>query len=326
MRAVVHDRYGPPEVLRVDEVARPVPKDNEVLVRIRAATVNRTDCHVRAANPFLWRFIAGFRRPKWRILGMEFAGEVEAVGGSVPEFNVGDHVVGIRAYLNEGFGANAELICANPARLALKPASATWEEAAALFDGSLAALSGLRAANVDKGRSVLVYGASGSIGTAAVQLAKYFEADVTAVCNTKNVELVKSLGADRVLDYTREDFTRSGERYDVVFDAVGKKSFRQCRRSLNPGGIYLPTDGLLSFALAPLTSRFGDRKVLFSMPRYTKDNLLFVRELVEEGKYRPVIDRTYPFEQVVEATKYVETGQKTGNVILTLDGARPTGA
>jgi NADPH:quinone reductase-like Zn-dependent oxidoreductase len=326
MRAVVHDRYGPPEVLRVDEVESPIPKDGEVLVRVRTTTVNRTDCHVRAADPFLWRFMAGFLRPKWRILGMEFAGEVEAVGASVAGFSVGDHVVGIRAYLNEGFGANAELICANPARLAPKPASATWEEAAALFDGSLAALSGLRAANVDKGRSVLVYGASGSIGTAAVQLARHFDADVTAVCNTKNLELVKSLGADRVLDYTREDFTKSGERYDIVFDAVGKKSFRQCRRSLNSGGIYLPTDGLLNFPLAFVTSRIGDRKVLFAMPRYSKDNLLFVRELVEQGRYRPVIDRTYPFEQVVEATKYVETGQKTGNVILTLDGAGPVGA
>jgi NADPH:quinone reductase-like Zn-dependent oxidoreductase len=326
VRAVVCDRYGPPEVLRIEEAEAPAPSDDEVLVRIHATTVTRTDCHVRAANPFLWRFLAGFRHPKWRILGLEFAGMVEAVGPAVREFQVGDHVMGIRAYLSEGFGAHAELLCARETLLAPKPGSVTFEQAAAVYDGALAALSGLRAANGKKGRSVLIYGASGSIGTAAVQLASYYEADVTAVCNTKNLELVKSLGADRVIDYTQEDFTKNGERYDVVFDAVGKKSFRQCRGSLNPDGVYLPTDGLLNFPLTLVTSRIGGRKVLFEMPRYTKEDVVFVSELVAEGKYRPVIDRTYPFEQVVEATKYVETGQKTGNVILTLDGAGPAGA
>ena len=321
MRAIVHDEYGPPEVFRIEEVERPVPKENEVRVRVHAATVNRTDCHARAANPFLWRFIGGFRRPKWRILGNEFAGEVEAVGAAVSEFQVGDHVMGIKAYLSEGFGAHAEFVCARETLVARKPEAVSFEQAAAVYDGALSALSGLREANVGRGRSILIYGASGSIGTAAVQLARHFEADITAVCNTKNLELVKSLGADRVLDYTQEDFTKNGERYDVVFDAVGKQSFKRCRGSLNSGGVYVATDGLLNFPLTLVTSRIGDRRVLFSMPRYTKDEVRFVQELVEEGRYRPVIDRTYPFEQVIEASKYVETEQKTGNVVLTVDGA-----
>jgi NADPH:quinone reductase-like Zn-dependent oxidoreductase len=318
MRAVVHDRYGPPDVLRLEEVERPVPRDDEVLVKIHATTVNRTDTGLRSAEMFISRFFTGLRRPKRRILGMELAGEVEAVGAAVNEFEVGDEVFGVRA------GANAEYICVRESgALAHKPAGMTFEEAAAVCDGAIIALTSLRKADLRKGRSILIYGASGSIGTAAVQLAKYFEADVTAVCNTKNVELVRSLGADVVIDYLQEDFTKNGETYDVIFDAVGKHSFRRCRRSLKPGGIYLETDlGFLWHVpiLVLLTRRIGDKRVTIPIPKYTKKDVLFLKELIEAGKYRAVIDRSYPLDQVVEATRYVETEQKTGNVVLTVNG------
>ncbi len=317
MRAVVHDRYGPPDVLRLEQVERPVPKDDEVLVKIHATTVNRTDCGMRSADPFIVRFFTGLRRPKRKILGMELAGEVEAVGAAVTEFKVGDHVFGVT-----GFGAHAEFVCVREsAPLAHKPTGMTFEEAAAVCDGASLALACLRKADLRKGRSILIYGASGSVGTAGVQLANHFGADVTAVCNTKNLELVRSLGAGQVVDYTQDDFTKNGKTYDVIFDAVGKHSFRRCRRSLKPGGIYVETD--LGFMwhvplLALLTRRIGDKSVKVGITRYTKKDVLFLKELIEAGKYRAVIDRRYLLEQVVEATRYVETGQKTGNVVLTL--------
>ena len=321
MRAVVYDRYGPPDVLRLEEVKRPDPKEDEVLVRIHATTVNRTDCGLRSAEYFISRFLTGLRRPKRKILGMELAGEVDAVGAAVTEFEVGDHVFGVN-----GFGAHAEFVCMREsAALAHKPAEMTFEEAAAVCDGASLALACLRKADLRKGRSILIYGASGSVGTAGVQLAKYFGADVTAVCNTKNVELVASLGADRVIDYTKEDFTKNGETYDVIFDAVGKHSFRRCRRSLKPGGIYIETDlGFLWHvpALALLTRWIGDKRVTLGITRYTKKDVLVLKELIEAGNYRAVIDRYYPLEDVIEATKYVETEQKTGNVVLTINGGR----
>ena len=321
MRAVVYDRYGPPEVLRLDDVERPVPKEDQVLVRIHATTVNRSDCGVRSAKPFMSRYFTGLRRPKRRILGSELAGEVEAVGAAVTELEVGDRVFGVN-----GFGAHAEFVCMRESDpLAHKPAGMTFEEAAAVCDGAIIALACLRRADLRTGRSILVYGASGSIGTAAVQLAKYLNADVTAVCNTKNLELVSSLGADTVIDYTQEDFTKNGETYDVIFDAVGKHSFRRCRRSLKPGGLYIETDlGFLWHVplLALLTRRIGDKRVTLPIPKYTKKDVLFLKELIEAGKYRAVIDRTYPLEAVVEATRYVETGQKTGNVVLTVSGGQ----
>ena len=317
MRAVVHDRYGPPEVLRLADVDRPVPKDDEVLVKIHATTVNRTDCGLRSAEFFISRFFTGLLRPKRKILGMEFAGEVEAVGAAVTEFEVGDHVFGVK-----GSGAHAEFVCMREsAPLAHKPAGMTFEEAAAVCDGASLALPCLRAADVREGRSIVVYGASGSVGTAAVQLAKYFGANVTAVCNTKNLELVASLGADEVIDYTREDFTENGKRFDVIFDAVGKHSFFRCRRSLNKGGVYVGTDpGFLWHVpvLTLLTRWVGDKTVKLGIARYTRRDVLFLKELIDAGKYRAVIDCRYPLEEVVEATRYVETGQKTGNVVLTV--------
>jgi len=329
MRAVVYDRYGPPDVLRLEEVERPAPNADEVLVKIHATTVNRTDCATREANrrsglavSLLSRLISGIRRPRQGILGNELAGEVEAVGAAVTEFAVGDRVFGSSGLR---FGAHAQFICLpERARIAQMPTGMSFEEAAPICDGALNALTCLKQADLRKGRTILIYGASGAIGTAGVQLARHFGADVTAVCSTKNLELVRSLGADRVIDYTQEDFTKNGQTYDVILDAVGKHSFRRCRASLGPGGIYLPTDGLGNLVLALWTPRVGDKKVLFQIPpRQTKRDVLFLKELVEAGEYRPVIDRRYPLEDVVEATRYVETEQKTGNVVLTVK-SRPT--
>jgi NADPH:quinone reductase-like Zn-dependent oxidoreductase len=316
VRAVVHDRYGPPEVLRMDEVEPPVPGEDELLIRVRATTVTRTDCHRRGADPFIWRFALGLRRPRRRVLGMEFAGVVEAVGSAVEEFAVGDEVFGMK-----GFGAHAELLCLPAGKLvAPKPANLTFEQAAAVPDGAFSALACLRRAGVARGLHVLVYGASGSIGTAAVQLAKHMGARVTAVCNTKNVEVVRSLGADEVLDYTKgDDFTDNRETYDVVVDAVGKHSFRRSRRALKARGTYIATDGLHNIALAPI-SRVGGKRVALPLPSAKKDDLLLLKRLLENGEYRPVIDRSYPLEDVVEASRYVETQQKTGNVVLTVSG------
>jgi NADPH:quinone reductase-like Zn-dependent oxidoreductase len=321
MRAVVFDRYGPPEVLRLAEVARPVPKQDEVLIKVRATTVNRTDTAIRQGEPYFSRFISGFPRPRWKILGTELAGEVEAAGPAVTEFTAGDQVFGVNAWR---FGARAQFACMRErAALARKPAGMSFEEAAAVCDGAILALGCLRPAELREGKTILVYGASGSIGTAAVQLAKYFGADVTAVCNTKNVDLVRSLAADQVIDYTREDFTTNGQTYDVIFDAVGKHSFRRSKGSLNRGGMYLATDGLQNLALALWTSRLGDKTVVFPIPpRYTKNDVLFLRQLIEAGKYRAVIDRCYPLEQVIDAARYVETEQKTGNVVLTVSSGR----
>ena len=330
MRAVVYDRYGPPEVLRLEDVPRPAPKDDEVLVKVRASTVNRLDVHTREANrssglavALISRSISGLVRPRQRILGSEFSGEVEAVGAAVTDFAVGDRVFGTTGLR---FGAHAEFMCVRASgRIAHMPTAMSFEEAAPACDGALNALTCLTPADLRKGRRILIYGASGAIGTAGVQLARHFGADITAVCSTKNLELVRSLGADGVIDYTQEDFTKNGQKYDVIFDAVGKHSFRRCLGSMKPGGIYLPTDGLENLWWAMWTSRIGDKKVVFQIPpRQTKKDVLFLKGLIEAGKYRPVIDRCYPLEDVIEATRYVETEQKTGNVVLSVDGAKET--
>jgi NADPH:quinone reductase-like Zn-dependent oxidoreductase len=322
MRAVVYDSYGPPEVLRLEEVERPVPADDQVLVRVHATTVNRTDCGWRSATPFVVRYFIGLRRPKRKILGMELAGVVEAIGAAVTDFEVGDEVFGVT-----GFGAHAESVCIREGgALAVKPAGMTFVEAAAVCDGACIALSCLRRAELGPRKSIVVYGASGSVGTAAVQLARHFGAHVTAVCNTKNVDLVRSLGADEVVDYLQEDFTEKGETYDVVFDAVGKHSFRRCRRSLARGGTYIETDpGFMWHVpiLALLTRWIGDKRVTLGIAKYRKRDVLFLKELIEAGEYRAVVDRSYPLDDVVEATRYVETGEKTGNVVLTV---APVGA
>ena len=319
MRAVIYERYGPPEVLHLAEVEQPMPAGDEVLVKIRATTVNRTDAGLRSAELFISRFVTGLRRPKNQILGMEFAGEVEAVGAAVTEFKVGDAVFG-----GNGSGAHAEFVCIKEsAPLAHKPANMTFEEAAAVFDGATLALACLEKGEPLSGRDILIYGASGSVGTSAVQLAKHFGARVTAVVATKNLELARSLGADAVIDYTQEDFTRNGKTYDVIFDSVGMHSFRRSRRSLKPGGTFVETD--LGFMwhvpwLLLLTKWIGSKKVKMGIAAYRKKDLLLLKELIEAGEYRAIIDRRYPLEEVVEATRYVETGQKTGNVVLTVSG------
>ncbi len=318
MKAAVYDRYGPPEVLRIEEVPKPVPAPDEVHVRIRATGVTRSDTHLRAGEPSVGRFQSGLRRPKRRILGHELAGEVEAIGAAVTEFQVGDRVFGALPYLALTTGAHAEYMCI-PERfpLARMPDGMSFEEAGAICDGPLLTLNSLRPAGPLEGKRVLVYGASGSMGTAGVQLGKHFGAHVTAVCNTQNVELVRSLGADEVIDFLQEDFTKNGETYDVIFDAVGRHSFRRCKSSLKPGGVYLPTDGLWNAVLWLLHKRVGDRKVVFELPpRMRKEDVLFLKGLIEAGEYRPVLDRAYPLEDVIEAHRYVDTHQKVGNVVL----------
>ena len=321
MRAVVHERYGPPEVLRVAEVERPLPADDEVLVKVYASTVTRGDAMgVRSAEYRFTRVFTGVRRPRRTSSGTEFAGRVEAVGAAVTDFRVGDEVFGVAR------GANAEYVSVRASGpIAAKPAGLTYEEAAAVPEGVMLALSCLRPAGSLRGKSVLAYGAAGSIGTAAVQLlVHHFQADVTAVCDTRDVGVVRSLGAPEVLDRFREDFTRNGKTYDVIFDAVGKHSFRRCRRSLKRGGIYITTDlGFMYHApLVALGTRFfGSKRGTVGIGRYRKDDLLLAKQLVEAGKYRPVIDRTYALDEIVEATRYVETGQKTGNVVLRVSEA-----
>jgi NADPH:quinone reductase-like Zn-dependent oxidoreductase len=324
MRAVVYDKYGPPDVLRLADVERPVPAANEVLVKVHASTVNRLDTATREANrrsgltiSLMSRLVSGLRRPRQRILGTEFAGEIEAVGAAATEFAVGDRVFGTSGLR---FGAHAEYISMPvSSRIAPMPTGMSFEDAAPICDGALNALTCLRQADLHPGRTVLIYGASGAIGTAGVQLAKAFGADVTAVCNTQNLELARSLGADRVIDYTQEDFTGNGQRYDVILDAVGKLSFGRCRGSLQPHGVFLPTDGLGNLLWTLVTRRRRGKKVLFQIPpRQTKQDVFFLKELIESGEYRPVIDRRYRLEDVIEATRYVETGQKVGNVVLTV--------
>jgi NADPH:quinone reductase-like Zn-dependent oxidoreductase len=308
-------------VLRVAEVERPVPKDDEVLVRVHASTVTRGDAMgVRSAEYRFTRLFTGIRRPRRTICGSEFAGQVEEAGAAVTEFRVGDEVFGIAG------GANAEYVAVRESGvIAQKPTGLTYEEAAAVSDGSLLALTCLRPVDPLRGKSVLVYGAAGSIGTAAVQLlAHYFAAEVTAVCDTKDVERVRSLGARDVLDRLREDFTKNGTTYDVIFDAVGKHSFRRCRRSLKRGGIYISVDlgFMYHVPLVALITRFvGSGRAKLGIGRYRKEDLVLVKELVDAGKYRPVIDRRYALDEAVEATRYVEAGQKTGNVVLRISEA-----
>ena len=319
MRAVVQDRYGPPEVLRIEEVERPEPRDGEVLIRVRASTVSQTDTHIRGAN-VLWRLIAGWRRPRWRTLGVDVAGVVEAVGAGVTEFAAGDAVFGMMGWRQ---GAHAEYVClAESASIAHKPASLSFEEAAAVCDGAMQGLATLRVGAVGDGSRIVIYGASGSLGTAAVQIAKHLGAHVTGVTSTKHVDLVRSLGADDVLDYTRTDLTALGPVFDVVIDAVGKYAYHWGRRALKPGGIYVETDlgpyRLETVVMAVATRWLGSRRLKFAAGRRSKADVLLMKALIESGDYQPVIDRTYPLERVADAHRYVETWHKAGNVVLTL--------
>ncbi len=321
MKAIVCTKYGSPDVLQLKEVEKPTPKDKEVLVRVNVTTVNRTDsAMIRAKLFFIMRFFTGLFKPNNPILGTEFAGKIEAVGKDVMSFKIGDKVFGLN---DNGLSSHAQyMTILEDKALTIMPENITYEQAAASTEGAHYAFNFINKVTIKSGQKVLVNGASGAIGSAAVQLLKYFGANVDAVCNTKNIELVKSLGADKVFDYTKEDFTKDDQKYDFVFDTVGKSSFAKCKPLLQPGGIYIsselgPMAQNLFFAL--VTPVIGNKKVRFPLPVDCKRSVLFIKKLIEEGKFKAVIDRKYPLEQIVEAYKYVETGQKTGNVVITVD-------
>lgn len=317
MKAIVYTRYGSPDVLQITEVPKPNPKEDEVLVKVHFTTVNRTDCGFRKPDYFIIRLFNGLFEPKIKILGSEFAGTVEAVGSKTSSFKIGDEVFG----LSTGkFGAHAEYICVpESGSIALKPHNFSFEEAAAVCDGLMLANAYLKDLDYSKPQRILINGASGSIGTAGVQLAKFFGAKVTAVCNTKSLDLVRSLGADEVFDYTQTDFTLFGNDFDFIFDAVGKSSFFKCRKLLKPKGIYVSTEfGYLAqnVFLTLLTPIFGGKRVKFPIATDSKKDILFFKKIIESGKYRAVIDRRYPISDIIEASKYVETGEKVGNVVI----------
>lgn len=318
MKAGLHKTYGLPEVMEMSEVAKPVPKDGEVLVKVHATTATSGDCKVRRAEPFAVRFFFGLRKPKIGILGSEFSGEVEEAGKGVTLFKKGDLVFGGTGI---GLGTNAEFVnLKEGGALAGKPANMSFEEAASVPFGAATSLYFLRdKGHIQRGQKVLIYGASGALGTYAVQLAKHFGTEVDAVCSTKNVELVKSLGADRVIDYTQEDFTKNGKTYDIIFDTVGKTSFSKCKNSLKENGSFLTTvAGLPQFARMTANSISGGKKLIGGMAPMRKEDLLFLKELIEAGEIRSVIDRSYPLDQLAAAHRYVETGHKRGSVVITV--------
>ena len=319
MRAAVHERYGPPSVVAVKEAEKPVADDNDILIRVRAATVNRTDCGYRGASPFPIRFITGLRKPRYTIWGTEYAGEVEEVGSSVTNFKVGDRVFGY----NEGpFGTHAEyLVVGSGDSVAKIPDGVSFEHAAASTEGCHYAILNLRMAKAGDGNDVLVYGATGAIGSAAVQLAKERGATVTAVCGTDHVDLVAGLGPDRVVDYQTTDFTDDQKRYDFVFDAVGKVTYSQCKGLLKPGGIFASTElgPWVQNLLLTIGTRFiGSNRVIFAFPRHNQRMIERFAGMLEEASLVPLLDRTYPLDEIADAYTYAESGQKLGNVIIAI--------
>lgn len=327
MKAAVRAKYGSPEILKIKELEKPAPNDNEILVRVYATTVNRTDCSILWGKPFIIRFFTGFLKPNSSVTGTDFAGKIESVGKNVTAFKIGDRVWGFN---DMGLGSHAQYmkISADKA-LTTIPANINYEQAAASAEGAHYAYNVIKKVKLSNGQKVLVNGATGAIGSAAVQILKYFNADVTAVCNTKNIDLVKSLGADTIIDYTNEDFTKKDQKYFFVFDAVGKSSFAKCKPILEPGGIYISTElgpmaqniflPLATAITANLPGRQAGKRVMFPIPADCMRSLLFIKNLIEKEKFTPVIDRTYPLQKIDEAYNYVATGQKTGNVIISLE-------
>lgn len=318
MKTIVYEKYGSPQVLYLKETEKPVAGDNEVLIKVHATAVNSGDIRMRKADPFAVRFMLGLMRPKIQVLGIVFAGEIEAIGKDVTIFKKGDRVYGTSV---KKFGANAEYLCLpQDGIIAIIPANINYTEAAVIPFGGTAAIHFLRKANIQKGQSVLIHGASGAVGTSAIQVAKHFGAEVTAVCSTSNIPLVKSLGADRVVDYTNEDFSKSPKTYDIIFDAAGKSDFSKCIHSLDKNGYYLR---VVHMSAVPIlksiwTSVTTNKKVIGGVTKETTDDLKFLNNLLETGKLKPVIDRTYPLEQMVEAHQYVEAGHKKGNVAINI--------
>lgn len=321
MKAATYYRYGPPEVLQLSQLDRSVPKGDELLIKVHTSTVNRTDCGFRSAEYFLTRLFSGLFKPKNPVLWTEFAGDVEAIGNEVHSFHVGDRVFG---FSDPGFGAHAEyMVIKAEGAVAPIPDGLSYQEAAPICEGAHYALNNIRAAKIEKGQKVLINGATGAIGSAALQLLKHFGAKVTAVCGTENLELVRSLGPERVIDYKKEDFTQIEDEFDVVFDAVGKSSFGKCKSLLKKKGIYMSTElgrGSQNPFLALITPFLGGKKVLFPIPSIKKEDVLFLRDLVERGEFHPVIDRSYPLEEIVEAHRYVDSGEKVGNVLVEIQG------
>ncbi len=321
MKAAVRYQYGPPEMLRIQELEKPVPKDDEVLIKVHATTVNRTDCAVLTARPFVMRFFTGLLKPAVPTPGTDFAGVVEAAGRKVTHFKAGDHVWGFK---DDGLASQAEYMTfpENKA-IALMPQGLSFAQAAASIEGAHYALNFVNKVKLRPGQKVLVNGATGAIGSAAVQLLKHYDLYVTAVCGTENVELVRSLGADKVIDYKKEDFTQDHEKYDFAFDAVGKSTFGKCRPLLNEGGVYISSElgpyGQNVY-LPLVTSLTGGKKVVFPIPSDIRRSMVFIGDLIGKGKFRPVIDRTYPLERIAEAYEYVASGQKIGNVIISMNG------
>lgn len=318
MKASFHTKYGPPEVLQIVEVNKPIPKDDEVLIKIHATTVNRTDCGFRQPEYFFVRFFSGVFKPKINILGTEFAGTVEAIGKNVTLLKVGESVFGLNTFK---FGTHAEYVCIPEHKsIALKPENMSFEEAAAICDGLMLAINYIRKIDFKSTPKILINGASGSIGSAAVQLAKYYGAEITAVCRAEHFELIRSLGANKLIDYTKEDFTKTDDTYDTVLDAVGKSSFGKCKNILKPNGVYYSTElgDWAQNVFLPLFNSFRNKKVKFPIPTDNKKDILFFKELIEGGNFRAIIDRKYPLEKIVEATKYVESGEKVGNVVITI--------
>jgi NADPH:quinone reductase-like Zn-dependent oxidoreductase len=317
MKAIVYTEYGPPEVAKLTELPKPIPNDNEVLVKVYSSTVNRTDSGFRSAEYFISRFWTGLFKPKHQILGCEFSGVVEDIGKNVNSLKKGDRVFGFN---DKTCGGHAEyLTIAETDAVFNMPNNFSFDQSAALTEGAHYALVDIKAANVKSGQNVLVYGATGAIGSAAVQLLKHLGAEVSAVCNSKNVDLIKSLGADEVIDYQTEDFTKTNKKFHFIFDAVGKSSYSQCKPLLTAKGIYISTElgkNGINILLALTTPIWGGKKLLFPMPSISKQDLIFFKELAEKGEFKPVIDRSYTLETIVDAYKYVESGQKTGNVIV----------